>query len=247
MFSGPMFRRESQAATSKGRPFVFRAAFAVVLGIIALLVALIVFQTNSAMDSRQKFILYGRILFLDTIVADLLVLIFLVPAQVAGAIAEEREKDTLPMLLLTRLTPFEIVVTKAFARWLPTTNPILTGLPMLVISAWLAGLEFESVLAVLVMASTSWFMASLAILASARRELVAVARAQTMGWIFGWLIGPPIMTVIPVSSGTLWGELLMELKSLCASWRLRARCLSSPTTAGSTTGQARLAWNGGLR
>ena len=74
-----------------------------------------------------------------------------------------------------------------------STNLALTGLPALVAAAWLAGLERESVLALLVLLSSSAFMASLAILASAQREQAGTARAQATAWIFGWLLGPPVV------------------------------------------------------
>jgi hypothetical protein len=216
MLTGPLFRREYQAATKTRRPFMFRAVFAVLLGLVGLTVGLVVFLPEYGMSSQDRVSLFGRSLFLSTIAVELVVLTFFVPAYVAGAIAEEREKDTFSLLLLTRLTPVEIAATKAVARWLPTTNPILTGLPVLVASGWLAGLEIEPWLTVLVLVTTSGFMATLSILASAGREQVGPARAQATGWTFGWLIGPPVMTVIPVTSGSLWGELLAELKSLCS-------------------------------
>jgi hypothetical protein len=212
MFSGPMFRWEYKAATRRRRPFVFRAVFAVFLGLVALLLFL---ATNSVEDSEGRMALFGRCLFIATISIELLILLAFVPAHVAGAIAEEREKDTLSLLLLTRLRPVEIVATKAVARWLPTTNPILTGLPVLLAAAWMAGLEWESALAMLVVASCSGFMASLAILASAKRDLASTARAQSIAWIFAWLIGPPIVSLLPITTGSLWGELLDALKSFC--------------------------------
>ena len=166
MFSGPMFRWEYQSATRKRRPFVFRTTVAAVLGIVSLAVGYLVFSGNPAgtgASPQVRLILFGRALFVVALSLDLLFLIIFVPAFVGGAIAEEREKDTLPLLLLTRLTPFEIVVTKTFARWLTTINAVLIGLPVLVVAAWIAGLERELVSALLVLLSTSGFMAILAI------------------------------------------------------------------------------------
>jgi hypothetical protein len=216
MFSGPMFRWERQVVMRKRRPFVFRTVFTVVLAVAALVIGLIIYSANSGDGTQTRLLYFGRSLLIATICLELLFLLFFVPSCVGGAIAEEREKNTFPMLLLTRLTPIEIVLTKAFARWLPAANLVLTGLPALVAAAWLAGLELESALALLVLLSSSAFMASLAILASAQREHVGTARGQATGWIFGWLLGPPIVTVIPVTTGSLWGDLLVELKRLCS-------------------------------
>ena len=216
MFSGPLFRREYQAATRRRLTFVFRTVFAVVLAIVAVLIGLIISTANSGDSTPERLIYLGRSLFIATISIELQFLLALVPAYVGGAIAEEREKDTLPSLLLTRLTPIEIVLTKTVARWWPTISPILIGLPALVMSAWLAGLEAEMVLALLVLLSSSAFMASLAILASAQREQAGTARAQAMAWIFGWLLGPPILTIMPIRTISPLGNLVADLKALCA-------------------------------
>jgi hypothetical protein len=205
MSYGPMFRREFQAATRKRRPFLFRSLFAALLGLVGLLIG----------SQAANLLQFGRILFLATIGIELVFLMFFVPASVGGAVAEEREKDTLPMLLLTRLWPIEIVLTKVVARWLSSIDLLFIGLPVLVASGWLAGLPLEMVLATLILLATSAFMASIAILASAQREQVGPARAQATAWIFGWLLGPPVVAIMPVTTGSLWGDLLAELKRLC--------------------------------
>ena len=144
MFSAPMFRREYNAATRRRRRLVFRMVFAIALGLVALLIVLAVYSWTTPVDPRTRQLYVGRALFVATIVIELLMLVFFVPAYAGGSIAEEREKDTLLMLLLSRLRPIEIVATKALARWLPSLDMILAGLPVLLGSAWAAGLEGRS-------------------------------------------------------------------------------------------------------
>lgn len=218
MFSGPMFRREYHAAARRRRSFLVRTFVAIVLGIATLLIGLVVFTARSpggGMTATGRLMFSCRAVFIATICIELLLLMFFVPDYVGGAISEEREKDTLPMLLLTRLTPIEIVVTKTVARWFPAINLVLVGLPFLAASAWIAGLELEMVLALLVLFSSAGFMAILAILSSALLGQAGSARAQALAWNFGWLLGPPLLSIMPVRTGTIWGDLLAELKSLC--------------------------------
>ena len=215
MFSGPMFRWERKFATRRLRPFTVRTVLTALLVGLALLVGYGL-SRSSGIDDQARRLLLGRSLVIGTIGLELLYLVFFVPAYVAGSIAEEREKDTLPLLLLTRLTPVEIVVTKAAARWLQAFHLVLAGFPVLAAGAWLSGLELEGALALLVLVSTSAFMASLAILASARQGQVGTARGEATGWIFGWLLGPPIVSIMPVATGSFWGDLLVELKGLAA-------------------------------
>jgi hypothetical protein len=216
MFSGPMFRWEYQSANRKRRPFIFRTIFTIVLALIASLIGSICYSADSGDSTPTRMLYFGRALLIATICVEILFLLFFVPAHVGGTIAEERQKDTLQLLLLTRLTPIEIVLTKAFARWLPAASLVIACVPALVAAAWSAGLEVESILALLVLLSISAFMASLAILSSAQREQVGTARAQASVWIFGWLLGPPIMSIIPVTTGSLWGDLMAEMKRICA-------------------------------
>jgi ABC-type Na+ efflux pump permease subunit len=214
MFSAPMFRHEYRSATRGRRPFVFRLVFAAVLGLVALLIGLVVYSAKSGDSDRTRMLYFGRAVFIATVCIEMLFLAFFVASYVGGSVAEEREKDTLPMLLLTRLTSVEIVLTKAVARWLPAINLPLIGLPVLVVAAWAAGLEVESLCAMLLLLSSSAFMATLAILASAQRGQVGTARAQATSWIFVWLFVPPFLSVMRNTEGSLWGDLLGEIKRI---------------------------------
>ncbi len=217
MFYGPMFRREYQAATRGRRSYLYRV-FIVTLLVLALLpVGLSMFpEAPSGVEDPNRLRVFGRVAFLVTFCGEVLLLVIFVPAFVVGSIAEEREKNTLPLLLLTRLSRLEIVATKMIARWLPATSLVLTGLPFLVVAAYLGGLEFPLVMALLVLISSSLFIATLAILESASREQAATARVQASAWVWGWLLGPPILTIMPIRSATLWGQLLAEVKGICA-------------------------------
>ncbi len=218
MFSGPLFRREYLAATRRRRPVVFRTVFAVVLGSLALVAGYFLFERQSDPTSPsppQQVVRFGQVVFLGTVGIEVLFLIFIVPASVSEAIAEERQQDTLSQLLLTRLRPVEIVLVKMMARWVPAAYLILTGLPVLVAAAWMAGLERCLVPTLVVLAASSGFMAAMAILASSRAEQPGAARGQALAGIMAWLAVPPFVTIIPVPTGTLWGDLMAELKNLC--------------------------------
>lgn len=213
MFSGPMFRYEYRATTRGRRPFVFRTAVGVVLALVTVLIGVVVYGAD---PREEKVVVFGRSAFVAVFGLQTLFLVFVVPAFVGGTIAEERAKDTLPLLLLTRLTRAEIVLTKGAARWLSVLNLVLAGLPVLVAAAWAGGLERELALALPVLVCTSAFMTALATLASASHAHPGSARGQAMAWIFGWLIFPPFVSILPVRSTGLSGMLLAEMKSLCA-------------------------------
>src|SRR5262245_43818864 len=134
MFSGPMFRREYHVAWRKHGPFVFRTLAAVTLGLVALLSGLIASSANANRGPGGRTVAVGQVVLGATLSAELFLLATVIPLTVAGAIGEEREQDTLPWLLLTRLTPLEIVLTKAAARWVRTLGVMLVGLPLIVVA-----------------------------------------------------------------------------------------------------------------
>ncbi len=160
------------------------------------------------------------------------------PAMVAPSIAEEREKDTLPLLLLTRLTRLELVAAKLAGRLAPSLLLILTGLPMILAGAWAADLPALLIIEILgAVAGTTAVAGSLAILASSRRDRSGTARGEAFGWTMMWLVGFPVFALLPVRSGTLWGDLLVEIRRL-ASWIAPSSPLSLLTDQSWLTGPA---------
>jgi ABC-type transport system involved in multi-copper enzyme maturation permease subunit len=155
MFSAPMFRYEYRATTRKRRPFVFRSVIGAVLVAATLFIGFLVFTASPEATTQDKLVTSGRAVFVATFCLQILFLVFFVPAFVGGSIAEERAKNTLPLLLLTRLSRVEIVLTKMVARWLSVINLILAGLPVFVAAAWAAGLELEMVLGLVVLITSS--------------------------------------------------------------------------------------------
>src|SRR5439155_10298292 len=57
--------------------------------------------------------------------------LLITPALTAGAIAEERQRQTLDDLLLTRLSGRDIVLGKLAARWVQVVGVLLAGVPVL--------------------------------------------------------------------------------------------------------------------
>ena len=65
------------------------------------------------------------------LLAQNVAVLVLVPAFLAGAVAEEKEKKTLPLLFTTALTDREIVLGKMLGRLLHVGGVLLVGLPVL--------------------------------------------------------------------------------------------------------------------
>ncbi len=202
-------------------------ALATFLGVIAVVPALIGFRVSASYGIRQSFDTlrdYWHIIFGFIVGVEIACTLLWTPGVVSSSIAQEREKDTLPLLLLTRLTRFELVVTKLAGRLMPAFMVMSSGLPILLFSGWCAGVSGLLICEILVVSTTSVVVAgSLAILASARRERSVAARQEAVGWTTLWLIGFPFLSIVPARGGAFWSALLIEIRRL-ASWV----ALSSP-------------------
>ncbi|MEA2593338.1 MAG: hypothetical protein QOD62_3169, partial [Actinomycetota bacterium] len=111
---GPVFERELTSTARRGRFYALRSAYG--LGLLAVLVASgrngpPNFDTDALAGVR-----IARDLFQNLLLVQGIAVVFLTPALVAGAIAEETQRKTLPELLTSDLSSFEIVLGKLAAR-----------------------------------------------------------------------------------------------------------------------------------
>ncbi|MEZ6074953.1 MAG: hypothetical protein R3C56_04525 [Pirellulaceae bacterium] len=73
--------------------------------------------------------------------AGLIVALFLSAVAAASNVSQEKDRRTLILLLLTRLTSSEIVVGKLMATLIGVANLVLSALPLLLLIAVLGGVS----------------------------------------------------------------------------------------------------------
>ncbi len=96
-----------------------------------------------------------------------MILLFL-PAITCGAIAGEKERNTLAILLTTRLSPFTIVLEKLASRLVVVFMLLLLSLPLLAVAYSMGGISLPDLLRrVRDLAELSFFVASLSLMCSA--------------------------------------------------------------------------------
>ena len=76
--------------------------------------------------------------------AQLVAIYLFLPPLMAGAIAEEKERDTLGLLFLTDLTPWALILQKYIGRLIPMLTFLLLSLPLMAVSYSLGGVSFIS-------------------------------------------------------------------------------------------------------
>ncbi|MBC8113023.1 MAG: ABC transporter permease subunit [Candidatus Saccharimonas sp.] len=117
------------------------------------------------------------------------------PAMTCGVLTSEKERDTLALLLLTKLGPWTIVFEKLLGRLVPMASFLLLSTPLLAISYSLGGVEEVAMVNLAwALAVTAVQVGSLAILCSAwcRTTSAAFLATYLIGAVV--ILGPPILT-----------------------------------------------------
>jgi ABC-type transport system involved in multi-copper enzyme maturation permease subunit len=138
-FGLPLLSKELAEMAQLRRTYAVRVAFAVLIYLAAALLFLPAYWAyeNSAKE------LFGRgANVLDVVYAiEWAGLVLFVPAIVSGALTAEKERNTLQLLLLTKLGPWTIVFEKLLSRLVPVATFLLVSLPLLFIAYLLGGLS----------------------------------------------------------------------------------------------------------
>ncbi|NLW50096.1 MAG: ABC transporter permease subunit [Candidatus Brocadiaceae bacterium] len=140
----PLLRKDLAEQAARRRTYVLRVAYAVLLaGAFALVY-------HSAARARG-----GNALYMlgcgDDLLAALVGLQFVgiyvfLPGMMAGALAGEKERDSIGLLLVTDLRPWEIVLEKLLGRLVPMFGFLLLSLPLLAIAYAFGGITTDTLL-----------------------------------------------------------------------------------------------------
>jgi len=175
----------------RGRVVLLRAAYA-----LALLIALYGLHSQRFAGS---WVYNGRQVEWSTVTVDaaamapfaeefssvflfvqIVAVLLLTPAYMAGAIAEERQRGTLDCLLTTHLTPTQIVLGKLASRLAHLFGVLLTGLPILALLPLWGGVSPEVILSGFAVNGLTMLLAgAIGICSSARARSVRGAVAST--------------------------------------------------------------------
>lgn len=139
----PMFGKELVELAHRPRTYTVRATFAVLLFLMSALLYAPTIQ--AAQDTRLGLFGKGADLLDVLYEVEWFGLCLFVPALVSGALAAEKERNTLQLLFLTRLGPWAIVIEKLLSRLVPVATFLLVSLPLIFVAYLLGGLTREDV------------------------------------------------------------------------------------------------------
>lgn len=139
----PLLAKELTAAAARPKTYRIRLIYAVVLLVVGycVLVAASPGSRTLTLNSLGS----GAPVLATLRVLQVIGLYLLLPVLAAGAVAIEKERQTLELLLITRLGPWTIVCEKFLGELVPALSFILLSLPLLAFSYALGGISPERV------------------------------------------------------------------------------------------------------
>jgi ABC-type transport system involved in multi-copper enzyme maturation permease subunit len=135
----PLFVKELTEASARRRTYVVRTLYAGALFLLAVLFARdVLFPTGEAFAVLGR----GGELFGTVMLIQFGGVYLFLPALTAASITAEKERNTLGLLLLTKLSPTKIVLEKFLSRVFPMLCLAALSLPLLGVAYTLGGLDF---------------------------------------------------------------------------------------------------------
>jgi ABC-type transport system involved in multi-copper enzyme maturation permease subunit len=140
----PLVGKELAEQAARKRTYVLRALYAAAL-FAAFILVFHAWMRNAGHDPAQL-IGRGRLLF-DKIVLFQFIGVFLfLPAMMCSAITAEKERDSLALLLLTDLTPQQIIREKYVGRLIPMLVYLLLSMPLMALAYAMGGVAADDIL-----------------------------------------------------------------------------------------------------
>lgn len=144
MFVGPVFTREVVTAPRRARLYIARAAYVAVL-LVLTATAWQVLAGTQEVRNVGDLARFGAIVFQILAPLQLAVVMFFAALSAASAVAAEKDRQTLILLLLTNLSNTELVLGKLLASTLNVLVLIASALPVFMLLVLLGGVSFAQV------------------------------------------------------------------------------------------------------
>ncbi len=187
MLVGPVFFREAVVAPRRVRHYIMRTIYAVSL-LLLICTAWMILKGTQIIQNVGDMARFGAILFQILAPLQLALIMFLSAIQAASNIAIEKDRQTLILLLMSRLTNSELVLGKLFASLLNIGVMLITSLPIFMLIVLFGGTSFSQVgWTFAVTAATAFAAGSLGAVVALWREKTFQTLALVAMCIVFWL------------------------------------------------------------
>jgi ABC-type transport system involved in multi-copper enzyme maturation permease subunit len=126
----PLLAKELTEQAARKRTYVIRFAYTALLFVVTC----VLFYGNLSSDGTTSVLGRGRPMFIQLVTLQFWGIYLLLPATVCGVISSEKEKESLSLLMLTTLTPWQIIIQKLFGRLIPMFSFLFISFPLMAIA-----------------------------------------------------------------------------------------------------------------
>lgn len=205
----PLLRKELTEQAARTRTYVVRLLYALVLFLIFCL--LFRSQLQRAGPDPQNILGWGAGVFKQVMYLQFGALYVFLPAIMSGVLTIEKERDSLALLFLTDLRPWEITLEKYFGRLIPMFTFLLLSLPLMGLAYSMGGISTN-------MLVNGAFLLLLACLQVGAVSLMfsAYCRSTVSSFLASYLIGVTLCNIPPFSAVFFFGMMNNESPVLVA-------------------------------
>ena len=143
----PVLRNESKISV---RSIKFTLMIFAYISVLSVAVMIYYSSVNEAIFSNGLYLESSKLFYVVMALGQAILLLFIVPALSSTAICSEREKQTLDILLSSKLTPFQIIIGKVSASSLRVIILIISTMPLYAIGAIIGVVKISNILSLIV-------------------------------------------------------------------------------------------------
>lgn len=225
MFFGPVFRREVVLTPRRPKLFLARSVYVTVL-LILMCTAWLVVAGTQIIRNVGDMARFGAVLFQILAPLQLAVAVFGSAMVAASAVAQEKDRRTLILLLMTRMTNSELVLGKLFASLLSILGMLVAALPVFMMIPLFGGVSFAQVFQAFLVTGAAVLAAgslgsTLALWREKTFQTLAITALTLVAWIAVWealhlLAADRMLAGWPIGR---WATLLSPYAAIMATTR----------------------------
>ena len=188
----PVLRSESKISV---RSIKFTLMIFAYISVLSVAVMIYYSSVNEAIFSNGLYLESSKLFYVVMALGQAILLLFIVPALSSTAICSEREKQTLDILLSSKLTPFQIIIGKVSASSLRVIILIISTMPLYAIGAIIGVVKISNILSLIVFFIVNTiFVSSIGVFVSTYIKTSKVSTALSYALVLFIYIGIIVIT-----------------------------------------------------
>ena len=188
----PVLRNESKIAV---RSIKFTLMIFAYIAVLSVAVMIYYSSVNEAIFSNGLYLESSKLFYVVMAIGQAVLLLFIVPALSSTSICSEREKQTLDILLSSKLTPIQIIIGKVSASSLRVIILIISTMPLYAIGSLTGVIKISNILELIVFFIVNTiFVSSIGVFVSTYIKTSKVSTALSYALVLFIYIGIIVIT-----------------------------------------------------